>query len=47
MRVTESCSQKWDYVRANPIRAGLVERPEDWPYAGEVHQLEYRKDLTL
>ena len=47
MRGSESCSQKWDYVRANPIRAGLVERPEDWPYAGEVHQLEYRKDLTL
>jgi hypothetical protein len=25
----------------------LVARPEEWPYAGEVHQLEYRKDLTL
>jgi putative transposase len=47
MRGSESYSQKWDYVRANPIRADLVERPEDWPYAGEVHQLEYRKDLTL
>jgi REP element-mobilizing transposase RayT len=47
MRGSESYSQKWDYVRANPIRAGLVARPEEWPYAGEVHQLEYRKDLTL
>jgi REP element-mobilizing transposase RayT len=22
-----------DYVLANPVRAGLVERPEDWPWA--------------
>ena len=47
MRGGESYSQKWDYVRANPVRAGLVVRSEDWPYAGEVHELEYRKDLIL
>ena len=39
----ESYSQKWDYVRENPVRAGLVERAEDWPFAGEIHDLEYRK----
>jgi REP element-mobilizing transposase RayT len=47
MRGSESYSEKWDYVRANPVRAGLVARADDWPYAGEVHALEYRKDLIL
>jgi putative transposase len=43
LRSGESYSQKWDYVRENPVRAGLVESAEDWPYAGEIHDLEYRK----
>ena len=43
LRSGESYSQKWDYVRENPVRAGLVATPEDWPYAGEIHDLEYRK----
>jgi len=43
LRSGESYSQKWDYLRKNPIRAGLVAIPEDWPYAGEIHDLEYRK----
>ena len=47
MRGGESYSQKWDYVRENPVRAELVARADDWPYAGEVHALEYRKDLIL
>ena len=24
------------YIRANPVRAGLVEHPEMWPYAGAI-----------
>ena len=36
LRSAESYSQKWEYVRMNPVRAGLVERPEDWPYQGEI-----------
>ena len=43
LRSGESYSQKWDYVRENPVRAGLVAIPEDWPFAGEIHDLEYRK----
>ena len=23
---------KWWYIRRNPVRAGLVEKPEDWPW---------------
>jgi putative transposase len=36
LRQAESYSEKWTYVRMNPVRAGLVARPEDWPYQGEV-----------
>jgi REP-associated tyrosine transposase len=42
LRSDESYSQKWAYVRENPVRAGLVERPEAWPYMGEIFALEYR-----
>lgn len=31
LRNQESLAEKWDYVRDNPVRAGLVERCEDWP----------------
>jgi len=36
LRSAESYGQKWNYVRENPVRAGLVEKAEDWPYAGEI-----------
>ena len=39
MRSSESYRQKLEYVRQNPVRAGLVTRPEDWPYQGEIHRL--------
>jgi mono/diheme cytochrome c family protein len=32
LRKDESYREKADYIRANPVRAGLVTRPEDWPY---------------
>ena len=41
LRSGESYSQKWDYVRENPVRAGLVAIPEDWPYAGEIHNFRH------
>lgn len=44
LRSGESYSQKWNYVRANPVRAGLVENAEAWPYTGEIFPLEYRSD---
>jgi putative transposase len=36
LRSAESYGQKWNYVRENSVRAGLVEKAEDWPYAGEI-----------
>ena len=31
----ESLDEKAAYIRANPVRAGLVARSEDWPYQWE------------
>jgi REP element-mobilizing transposase RayT len=39
LRDGESYSQKWQYARENPVRAGLVSRPEDWPYFGRAHDI--------
>jgi len=39
LRSDESRSEKWEYIRMNPVRAGLVERPDDWQYAGFYHPL--------
>jgi REP element-mobilizing transposase RayT len=36
LRSNESYSQKWNYVRENPVRAGLVKSAADWPYQGEI-----------
>jgi putative transposase len=32
LRSDESAEQKWQYIRENPVRAGLVEKCQDWPY---------------
>jgi len=32
LRSDESLSEKWEYLRQNPVRAGLVENPDDWPF---------------
>jgi REP element-mobilizing transposase RayT len=36
LRSNESYSQKWNYVREDPVRAGLVNSTADWPYKGEI-----------
>jgi REP element-mobilizing transposase RayT len=36
LRSDESYAQKWNYVRDNPVRAGLVTNADEWPYAGEI-----------
>jgi putative transposase len=41
LRSAESYEQKWEYVRSNPIRAGLVESADKWKYQGELAQLRY------
>jgi len=40
LRTMESYDEKWGYVRQNPVRAGLVEKPEDWEFQGEIQRLD-------
>jgi len=35
LRCNESLSEKWAYLRQNPVRAGLVKNSQDWPYQFE------------
>ena len=39
LRSSESYSQKWKYVKENPVRAGLVKKSDDWPFQGETESL--------
>jgi putative transposase len=41
LRRHESYAAKWNYVRNNPVRAGLVAQPEDWSYQGELNVLRW------
>ena len=36
LRNDESYAQKWNYIRENPVRAGLVDFANDWSYQGEI-----------
>jgi putative transposase len=36
LRNDESYAQKWEYIRDNPVRAGLVAEWHQWPYQGEI-----------
>jgi REP element-mobilizing transposase RayT len=40
LRTNESYAAKWDYVFQNPVRAGLISRAEEWPYAGEIMRID-------
>jgi REP-associated tyrosine transposase len=35
LRSDESYSEKWNYIRENPVRAGLV-AADGWPFQGEI-----------
>jgi putative transposase len=41
LRSSESYYEKWNYVRENPVRAGLVGMPADWPWQGEIIRIDW------
>lgn len=41
LRHDEDYNDKWEYVRANPVRAGLVKDSHDWPYQGALNGLSW------
>ena len=40
LRSEESLSEKWEYLRQNPVRAGLVAEPDEWPYQFQSNETE-------
>lgn len=45
LRRHESYGAKWEYVRDNPVRAGLVGSAEIWPFQGEMNELRWRNGV--
>ena len=41
LRHHESYSEKWSYVRNNPVRAGLVQDVDAWSFQGEIIHLPW------
>jgi putative transposase len=41
LRSAESYGQEWEYVRMNPVRAGLCDNPEQWSYQGEIVSITF------
>ena len=41
LRDGENYSEKWWYVRNNPVRHGLVKNAADWPYQGMIHEIRW------
>ncbi len=39
LRHDEGYAEKWEYVKNNPVRHGLVSSANQWAYAGELNQL--------
>ena len=41
MRSRDHYDEKLSYMRENPVRAGLVDRSEDWPYQGCLNRMRW------
>jgi len=43
LRRGESYTEKWHYVRENPVRGSLVSDAAAWPWQGEIHPLMWHE----
>ena len=41
LRRGESYAEKWSYVVNNPVRANLASQTSEWPYQGELNELQW------
>jgi putative transposase len=41
LRREEGYDERWNYVRDNPVRGGLVKHADEWPFAGELNELRW------
>lgn len=41
LRRSENYTEKWHYIRENPVKEGLVKNADDWPYQGMINVLPW------
>ena len=41
IRSHDNFTEKWQYIRENPVRRGLVSRAADWPFQGELFPIPW------
>jgi len=41
LRRSDNYTQKWHYIRENPVNKGLVNNSEDWPFQGMMNVLAW------
>lgn len=41
LRCGDNYHDKWEYVRQNPVRKGLIQDADQWPYQGVLHELRW------
>ena len=41
LRRGENYTEKWHYVRQNPVRAGLTKSADEWPFQGRLNSLRW------
>ena len=41
LRSGKEYAEKWRYVQNNPVRAGLIDSPENWPQQGRMHPIRW------
>jgi REP element-mobilizing transposase RayT len=46
LRSDEKADEKWQYIRENPVRAGLCALMEDYPYTGSPAEILKRLNET-
>ncbi len=47
VRHDESLDEKAAYIRANPVRAGLIADGEEWPYATDASDLNSGPEVSI
>ena len=45
IRTGSQYKEKWEYVRNNPVRKGLVVHADDWPYQGRMNVFEWHERI--
>jgi putative transposase len=41
LRSADNYTEKWHYVVSNPVRKGLVKKPDAWRWQGVIHELAF------